>query len=102
MQINLSVLVPGIDGKPIKMGNEDATVKKAILLSLAAPSTKQSGSNPDDVVKIWRLFRKIDSTETEVDLKSDEIVLIKKIVSERLASEVIAGFVICHIEPEKD
>lgn len=102
MKINLSVAITGIGGKPFKNNGEDMTVKQAILLALAAPSTKQTGSNPEEVAKIWRLFRKIDPSVDEVDLKSDEIVLIKKMVSERLASEVVAGFVVCHIEPEKE
>lgn len=101
MKINLLTEITGIGKKPIDHEGVILTVKTSLLMALVLPNPDKNGSTPDDAVKTRRLFDLIDRAETEVDLKSDDIVKLKNLVAGRL-SEFVAGAVIQHLEPDSE
>lgn len=102
MKVLLQTKILGKGKKPIQaQAGEDLILKEALLLALILPNPNAQGTSPEEALKTRKIFDKIDEAEEEVDLKSEEIVKLKKLVAERLA-EIVAGRVIQLLEPDED
>lgn len=99
MKLNLLQTITGINKQPIKDQDGDLNLKRALLIALIQPNPESRGASPEDAIKVRKLFDKIDSCEGEIELKSEEVVFLKKIAARSL-SEIVAGAICLALEPE--
>jgi len=85
MKINFTTPLREFDGKVIKDGEKELTVKDIVNRSLMGVMPKQQGSGltPDESVKAFEIATKImrDPEGKELKLKPADIVLIDKAIS---------------------
>ena len=86
-----------IDGTPVQQaGKPPMTLKDVIISSLLAIKRNPQTGMPeaeDEKTKFdkYELIRKIRDKKTEVDLKAEEVALIKKLISKHQHSPIIVG-----------
>lgn len=99
MEIDLKKLVTGPKKEAFKdQDGKDLNVKSGILLAMV--SYREQNLSPEDCLKQQKIFDKVDEAEDKVDLKSDELVRLKNILSKSVLSPLMAGKIINLIEPE--
>jgi hypothetical protein len=85
MKINFTTPLREFDGKVIKDGENDLTVKDIVNRSLMGAMPQQQGSSltPDEAVKAFEIATKImqDPEGKDLKLKPADIVLIDKAIS---------------------
>jgi len=94
MKINTETKLTNLEGEPIKDGSVDATVGKVIRNALLG---NDQSDNADKKLKKYKLA--MDCLATEVDLKAENVSLIKKCVGENYPP-LIVGKVFEIIDPE--
>lgn len=99
MKIDLTQIITGIGGKPMADGDTDMTLKKGLLFALMGMDPNQKTASVDEALQLRRLFDRIDRTEDMIDLKSEEVVTLKKTVASRL-TPFVAGSIIDLLEPQ--
>lgn len=99
MKIDLTQIITGIGGKPMPDGDGDMTLKKGLLFALMGMDPNQKTASVEEALQLRRLFDKLDRAEYDIELKSDEVVQLKKVVASRL-TPFIAGSVIDLLEPQ--
>jgi len=84
MKIDLDLPLKDLKGKDFA----DKATYKMVFESLLTAPTK----NPEDKIPQFKLALKITQADGEVDLTSDEIVLLKKIVKDsEITSPLVTG-----------
>lgn len=96
--VNLNQVITGINKEPIKDKDGELTLKRALLLAMIIPNPSPQGVSPQEAIRTRKLFDRIDACEGELDLKSEDIVLLKTMLARGL-SEIVAGSAIMLLEP---
>jgi len=108
MKVNVSATVLDIHGNAVKdkgaSGDVDVTVKDVLILALSRGEDPRENISAPDLVKRKKLAQSIVSSDSEVEMKSEEVSLLKKLVA-NLPKNVgfnplVAGIVIEMVEPE--
>ena len=96
MKLNLTTVIKDQYGVPFKNQHRDAegaviveplTVKLALIASLLnAPDEK--GAKPDDKLRRYQLYQRVEAATDVVDLKVDELALIKNLANVHYATMV--------------
>jgi len=97
MKLKINQVLQEMDGSPIQVsGKPPMTLKDVItgsLLSIARnPQTGQPEQESEkDKFDKYELVRKIRDKKIEVDLKAEEVALIKKLIGKHQVSPLIVG-----------
>lgn len=97
MKVKLNQQMQEIDGRPVQVtGRPPMTLKDVIVNSLLAVARNpQTGQPETESEKIkfekYELIRKIRDKKIEVDLKAEDVALIKKLISKHQHSPLIVG-----------
>ena len=97
MKLKINQVLQEMDGSPIQVsGKPPMTLKDVItgsLLSIARnPQTGQPEYESEkDKFDKYELVRKIRDKKIEVDLKAEEVALIKKLIGKHQVSPLIVG-----------
>jgi hypothetical protein len=80
MQVLMGQILTDLDGKEIpSLSGEPATLRGVSTEALIATFKSEEPSG-EEKLKRWELALKVKKSEDPVDLTSDEIVLIKKLI----------------------
>jgi len=94
MNIDLTTVMLDIDGKLLKKGKDDLTLKTVIISALLQLSVDEKNLSIDEKLKRYDLALRIQKSDA-ISLESDDIVLIKKLVN-KIYGTIIVGQV-CNI-----
>lgn len=86
------------DIESVKKGREDMTLREVIVTALVSPLPDEK-LDISEQMKRYKLVTKIQATKIEIELKSDEVVLIKDLISKTWPSPLISGQAFEMIEP---
>lgn len=92
MKYDVTRPIINLEGKQIEDGEKKkCTFKSIFVTALMSPDPK----NEDRIKKLgmFTLAQKLFKAEKEVDLKADEVVLIKDVVNQGYPSPLITGLV---------
>lgn len=95
MKIDLDQIITGIGQEPLKNDGKSLNIKTALLIALIG----SENGTVENAVKSRKLFNFIDRAEGCIDLKSEEVVMLKNICAKGL-TPVVAGSVVLALEPE--
>lgn len=93
-KVNFNDFLIGFDGNPIKKANNENSTFKSICQD--ALWTPEQNETAEEKYNAYKLSRKIDSDD-EVELKAEDIVLLKKKVG-KLYGALVVGLVYDKLE----
>jgi len=103
IKVNLKQVLKDLSGKPIKDGSEDGedlTLKTIICNSLGGGYQEEKGVlKPSEVTMRYSLSVDIFKANSEIELTSNEVELIKKLVVKAYPQALISGQAISMIDP---
>lgn len=93
MIINFATPLRDFEGKPIKDGDANLTIKDIVNRSLIGSMPQQQGAklSQDEAVKCFELAVKITQAPEAVDLEAAQIVLIDKAIGMCLWPPLVYG-----------
>lgn len=98
MKVTLQSPILTLDGNTIKEGNNPVNLAKFLLVSLTSTYPDEKNLTGEDKLKRYELALRIQNcTDPQMDISSDEIVLIKKLAAKCL-TVVVYGQVAAYLE----
>lgn len=81
MKIDLTQVLKDHKGKPIKDGEEEMTLESIAYSALVQLNQAEAGLGRDDRLKRGRLAQRIVTAQGKIDLKVEEVTLIKECIA---------------------
>ena len=97
MKVNLSLPVLDLEGKPIKDGDKDLTVRTVCCGALLTPDQKNPDQTSEEKVKFFKLALRI--ADDEEDFSIDDIAILKKQIG-KLFPPLVVGRCFEVLDPE--
>lgn len=92
MKLDLGKGLKDLEGMAIMAADEEpATLRGVIIGALMAMYKGEDDLPGEEKLKRWELALKIKNAEDPVDLKSEEIVLIKKLVGKAYGTIIVGN-----------
>lgn len=99
MKVQVSKLLKDFDGESVKIQDRDLFLKDVLIKALSMPEQKM---DYNEMLKRYLLAQKIQDASDEIELKSEDIVLLKKQIGNAGYSPMIGGQAINELEKPKD
>ena len=91
MKIDFSAPIVDLKGAPVLAADDKPATLESVCMQALMVKFKDEEPTADDKVKRFKLGLRICSTEQPVDVKADEITLLKDRVSKGYDNPVIVG-----------
>jgi hypothetical protein len=89
MKLNLNTTIKNLQGEPFKNEGKDVTIKEVLETALLVGS-KQEDSD-EEKYKRFKLVNEIYQAKETIELKSDQIIDLKKLVYRAYPNILICG-----------
>jgi len=93
MKVLLNQTLADIEGKTIREGGEEKgvefTLKKIVINALLGNYQDEVNLSGEEKLKRWEMALTIKTAESTLDLKSEDIALIKKLIAKLYAVTIV-------------
>lgn len=95
MRINLSTALPDLDGTVLMAGDKPLTMRAVLSLACLNASGPESPefNSLEAKYNIYKMLRRINSQAEELDVKAEDVVILKKLVA-KIYGVYVVGVVI--------